>query len=60
MNLDKAIELNDQSEDSLRSHKFIDHADAVKLANQALIRMQQGREKGYDFFGHLLPGETDS
>lgn len=36
MNAKKAIELNKESEKSLRQGKFIDHADAVAFSNEAL------------------------
>jgi len=40
----------------------LDFADrdlkAIKLAIEALKRIKDGRKRGYDFFGHLLPGET--
>ena len=34
-------------------------ADAVQLSIEALKRIEAGRLKGYDYFGHLLPGETE-
>jgi hypothetical protein len=38
--LSKALELNKESEQSLRKHKFIDHADAIKLGIEALKRVK--------------------
>lgn len=35
-----------------------DDVMALKLGIEALKRIQDGRSKGYDFFAHLLPGET--
>jgi len=58
MNLAKAIELNKEAEKSLRDHKFIDHADAVKIGGEAMEREQLlRREIPYDREG-LLPSET--
>lgn len=58
MELTKAIELNKESEASLRDNKFIDHANAVRLGIEALI-FKQRWEKGRFFrAGYLLPGET--
>lgn len=42
--IEKAIDLNKESEKSLRSHKFIDYADAVALGNEALKRIKACRE----------------
>ncbi len=59
MNLAKAIELNQESEKSLRDHKFIDHADAVKLGTEAMKREQARRNPRHYKIGYLLPGETE-
>ncbi|MBA7681213.1 hypothetical protein ES703_89550 [subsurface metagenome] len=32
--------------------------DALRLSVEGLKRLQDGREKGYDYFDLLLPGET--
>jgi len=32
--------------------------EAAKLGIEALKRLSEGRLKGYDYFGHSLPGET--
>lgn len=57
MKILKAIELNEASYQSLANHKFPDHADAIKLGNEALKQRQQ-LIKNYP---HLpwpkLPGE---
>jgi len=33
--------------------------DAQKLGIEALKRLYNGRAKGYAYFGHLMPGETE-
>ena len=58
MNLKKAIELNKESEKSLRNGKFIDHADAILLGNEALKRFQVCRSPNWDYPFSALPGET--
>ena len=58
MNLPKAIELNKESEMSLRNHKFIDFADAIKLSNEAITELQELRETVLGDAWSLLPGET--
>ena len=58
MTLDKAIELNIESQRSLRNHKFHDHADAVKLGNEALKLYQHNRLIGQHVDPITLPGET--
>ena len=58
MNLKKAIEFNQESESSLRNHKFADHADAVALGNEALKRLQDIRGLDASRPVNLLPGET--
>ena len=32
--------------------------EALELGIEALKRIEEGRFKGYDYFGHHLPGET--
>jgi len=34
--------------------------DALRIAIEALLRIEAGRARGYDYFDHLLPGETKS
>lgn len=58
MKLDKAIELSKEAEASLRSHKFIDYADAIKLGREALKRVQQFRADPDWPDLTQLPGET--
>ncbi|MBA7569787.1 hypothetical protein ES708_11528 [subsurface metagenome] len=58
MNLPKAIELNKEAEKSLRDHKFIDHADAVKLGGEALEFRQRWEQQEGEADFLLLPGET--
>lgn len=36
-----------------------DEQEAIRLDIEALKRFRDGRSKGYDFFAHLLPGETE-
>ncbi|MBA7708456.1 hypothetical protein ES703_117355 [subsurface metagenome] len=57
MQISKALELNDESEKSLRKHKFIDHADAIQLGIEALKREKEHRELDIDTRFGLLPGE---
>lgn len=58
MKLEKAIELNEESEKSLRSHKFHDFADAVKLGNEALKEIQKARNLRGLVYSYKLPDET--
>lgn len=58
MELTKAIELNEESEKSLRKHKFVDHADAVKMGNVAIKRVQARRASSLPDAHILLHGET--
>lgn len=57
MQIDKAIEI-------LISWKQTGEGDcgdldaAENLAIEALKRLKEGREMGYDYFEHWLPGET--
>lgn len=46
MKLEKAIELSPEIEKSLRSHKFIDYADAVKLGEEALKEKLERQKRG--------------
>ena len=57
MNIAKATELNKESIQSLATHKFPDHADAVKLGNAALQRLQLARSYREKHSLRLLPGE---
>lgn len=59
MNLKKAIELNVESEKSLREHKFVDHANAILVGNEALKHFETYRRHGFLTEHRLLPGETD-
>lgn len=58
MNLAKAKELNKESEQSLRQHKFIDYADAIKLSNEAVEWMLLCRVTSPGTVPDLLHGET--
>lgn len=57
MNLPKAIELNKESIQSLAGHDFQDHADALKLGNAAIARLQLARSYGDKHTLQRLPGE---
>ena len=59
MNLPKAIELNKEAEKSLRDHKFIEHADAVKLCGEAGKTIESSRRYKLPVPLSLLPGETE-
>lgn len=59
MNIPKAIELSEAAERSLRTHKFIDHANAVALGREALKSHQKAIAAGWFPPGYKLPGETD-
>lgn len=59
MKLDKAIELNKESERSLRDGKLIDYADAVKLGIEAMIFLKSLRDNYKPKGFKLLPGETE-
>lgn len=57
MTIEEAIKLNEESEKSLRDHKFIDHADAVKLGTEALKARKVWQDnEGFDP-SEALPGE---
>lgn len=57
MNLPKAIELNQESESSLRKHNFDLHAAAIKLGIEAIKECQRARKGDPSLDGELLPGE---
>ena len=58
MKLEKAIKrLTKMSELEFVAYGKNDF-DAIKLGIEALKRLSEGRLKGYDYFGHSLPGET--
>lgn len=59
MNLDRAKELNKESEKSLRSHKFVEHADAIKLTNEAAEWILLARVHSPGAVPDLLHGETE-
>lgn len=58
MDIPKAIELNKESIDSLAKHNFPDHADAIKLGNEALKVTEAWRKLHPSIGQPLLPGET--
>jgi hypothetical protein len=59
MKLEKAIEILDNHQCDLPRNEVPDLVTAIKLGIEALKRIQDGRAKGYDFFAHNLPGETE-
>lgn len=59
MKIEKAIELNKDSEKSLRHGKFHVYADAVALGNEALKATIRARQGDPPLDGELLPGETE-
>lgn len=58
MTLPKAIEIMELNLKEAGSKMPPDCRDALQLHIEAAKRIQVGRSKGYDYFGHLLPGET--
>ena len=58
MEIEKAIEILKYIDEAETIMWNDDHYDALRLGIEALIRIGDGRSKGYDYFGHLLPGET--
>lgn len=59
ISIPKAIELNSESYQSLADHGFHDHADAIKLSNEALKRLKDIRKDRYPRDLFPLPGETE-
>ncbi len=59
MKLARAIEILTRAADSLPNCQDNIIIIAQRLSVEALHRMQAGRENGYAFFGHILPGETE-
>lgn len=59
MNLEKAIELNKESERSLRTGKFYDHANAIKVGNEALKFRLELEQEDPEIELQPLPGETN-
>lgn len=49
MNLLKAVELNKESIIELKKEKFHDHADAVRLGNEAIERLIHARSFNHDW-----------
>lgn len=59
MTIDKAIEVLQVKYDTANHTEEPDFYDALRLGTYALWRIKAGRDKGYDYFGHRLPGETE-
>jgi len=58
MKLDKAVEFNKEAVQSLKKHKFHDHADAVQIGIEAIKEIQGARDYSLIDVSKLLPGET--
>ena len=58
MKLEKAIEILTTYMKGSNEAEPVDFDDALMLGVEALKRIRDGRTKSYDYFGHLLPGET--
>jgi len=58
MELEKAIEHLDECMSETEKILYPEVLEAHALGIEALERIVSGREKGYDYFGHRLPGET--
>ena len=59
MKLEKAIELSKEAKESLKQHKFHDHADAVQLGIEAMLRIYRQRRLEIPVNQPLLQGETN-
>lgn len=59
MTIQEAIEILQDLHTTLPQSDPELRREAVKLGIEALKRLQDGRQKGYDYFAHLLPGETE-
>uniref|UniRef100_A0A6M3XWA1 Uncharacterized protein n=1 Tax=viral metagenome TaxID=1070528 RepID=A0A6M3XWA1_9ZZZZ len=59
MTIDKAIELLDTAKEGFPVKDDEEYYKAMELGIEALKRLEEGRKRGYDYFGHLLPGETE-
>ena len=57
--IDEAIKLQGELLSLLPEVGFNKYIASTRLSLEALERIKEGREKGYDFFGHLLPGEQE-
>lgn len=60
MTTDKAIEILEDLDTTLPQYDPELRREAVKLGIEALKRLHDGRTKGYDYFSHPLPGETEN
>lgn len=58
MTIDEAIKILDIVQAPPLMHPEHKYNEALKLGIEALKRITEGRNKGYDFFAHSLPGET--
>jgi hypothetical protein len=59
MKIEKAIEILSDPDPDIDGIMNDDYEDAIRLGIEALRRVKDGRRKAYDYFGHLLLGETD-
>ena len=58
MKLAKAKELNEEAQVSLRDHKFPDHAEAIRLTNEAVTWCLLARVTSPGTVPDLFYGET--
>lgn len=58
MNIPRAIEIQTIHNDHNPNITDAEREEAHQLLIEAGKRLIDGREKGYDYFGHLLSGET--
>ena len=59
MTIDEALKYSQQLNPLFKTYLHADFEKAHNLGIEALKRIKEGRRKGYDFFGHQLPGETE-
>lgn len=59
MNIEKAIEINNDQHNYFYKHANPDIKDAIKLGIEALKGYREGRTKPGGMFFHHLPGETE-
>ena len=59
MTIDKAIKILQTTQYLCGATESQQFGDAIKLGIEALKRLKEVRERGYNLFGHLLPGETE-
>ncbi|MBA7548719.1 hypothetical protein ES705_41185 [subsurface metagenome] len=60
MDINKAVKILSELEDADEIDITVEEKEACQLGIEALKWLQYRRAKGYDYLGHLLPGETAS